>query len=193
MGFFLAAKRALVVGSIFLSTAYFGDATNIGDAITAPFRSEPTVEQGYISPNAVKVTTRKNENGTTATYLKYINSETQQELPLLQGNTGPRLGTSDYILNSLTEAEEQKVFTNKWNNLTIEEKTKFAEETLKGLTGTAIDGLLSQQQRYDIFSSKWYELPLQQKSELITEVWPQLDITYRHSIVRKELDEVLER
>jgi hypothetical protein len=177
MGLLLAAKRVLVVGTIFLSTAYFGDTTNIGNTLSAPFRGEQRVEQGYANPNLVKIFTKKNENGTVAAYMSYGDGELKQELPLMQGKKGPRLGTYGYIVSNLTEEEEKQIFRSSWYGLPEEEKIDLVSETLEGFTGSTIDSFLSQQK----------------KTELITEAWPQLDLSYRHSLVRKELDELLSK
>ncbi|MBN2454768.1 hypothetical protein JXB11_04440 [Candidatus Woesearchaeota archaeon] len=188
-----AVKRMFVIGALLVGIGAAGDAMNIGSFVSAPFRSDPVVADGYVSPKSLEIETEKNGNGEVATYLVYTNGEGSQQLPVTQGASGPRVGNADYLISSLTPDEQKTIFYNSWTSLPADEKQSLLGDEIPAYSASTIEGMLSDQQKNGIFASQWYAASSENKTALISEVWPALDIKYRHGVVREELEMLLEK
>jgi hypothetical protein len=183
-------KRAVVTGAL-LGAALIGDVANIGENAAKPFQSEPIVEQGYLSPKAVKIVSKETGTGRVATYLVYNDGGISKDLPLMNTSSGPRLGDSEYVLSNLTEPEKGYVFEGVWRGLQPEKKKTVLAEAIMPYNVQSIEALLSQEQKKGLLNSQWAAADNNSKSALITGAWPSLEVKYRHSIVRQELDQLL--
>lgn len=182
------AKRLFVTGALILGTAWAGDAMNTGDFMAKAFQPEMVAEQGYVNPNNLQLV-KKNADGKIAMYLQYNGAD----YPLMSSENGPRLGNSEYITAGLSQAEKYGVFGSVWSGLQQDEKNTLITNALADYTPNSIDKILSQEQKTNYLDYQWTTADNISKSALISSAWPELDIKYRHSLVKQELDQLLER
>ncbi|MFH1181328.1 MAG: hypothetical protein V1702_00040 [Candidatus Woesearchaeota archaeon] len=178
------AKRAVVVGALLAGLGFGGYAIfhNMG-------QGSKVAEEGYVSPNSVRIVKKDTGGGKVATFVEYNG----KDIPLLAGETGVRLGDSLYIVSGLTQPERQQVFSDVWYKQKPDEQKETITEAIADYSTTSIEAILNQEQKTNLLKSQWTVASNDSRSALITEAWPKLEIKYRHGLVRQELDQLLVR
>jgi len=182
-------KRTIVGMAAALVVGLTGDIVDIKQRFGDAFTTDPPVAVGYVDPNIVSIETQKNPDGSVGTFLEY-GSET---VPLKLGaEDGLQLGDAEYVWSNLDVEQRYEITDKAWNSLDNDQRISYVGGVLENMVTEEVTPLLSEQQQYELFSQHWYGMEVEEQSELITEVWPNLGVGYRHGLVRKELDQLLQ-
>jgi hypothetical protein len=177
-------KRIVVAGALVAGLAIGGYAI-----FNSASQGSKVAEEGYVSPNSVKIVKKDTGSGKVATFVEYNG----KDIPLMAGDSGIRLGDSLYIVSGLTQPERQQVFNDVWYKQTPDAQKSTIREAIADYSITSIDSILNNEQKSAILNSQWSLADNTNKESLITSAWEKLDLKYRHGLVREELDKILVR
>jgi hypothetical protein len=177
-------KRAVVACALLAGIGFGGYAIahNIsqGSRTTAP---------GFAAVGSWKPVEKKLPDGTWGGFIQYNGVD----LPVMAVENGIRVGDTTYLLSNLTQPERYQVFSDVWYKQTPEQQKGTIREAIADYSATSIDAILNNEQKSSILTSQWAIVPKESKESLITTAWPNLDLKYRHGLVRQELDQLLLR
>jgi hypothetical protein len=179
-----SVKRFVVVGGLLAGLGFGGYslANNIS-------QGNQVAEAGYVGPNSVKIVKKDTGSGKIATFVEYNG----KDIPLMANETNLRLGDSLYIVSGLTQPEREEVFRDVWYKQTPDNQKKTITEAIADYSATSIDTILNTEQKTAILNSQWFLADNTRKESLISSSWDNLDVKYKHGLVREELDKILVR